>query len=340
VSGSERKAEESSESAIVLREYGGPEKLQLEAIVIGDAAPGELRIRHRAISVNFHDIYVRTGQYRSLALPGIPGLDAVGVVEQVGSGVEGFVPGDRVGYIEPNYGAYSSVRLVSADKAFRLPDELDDWSAAATLLRAATVAMLIEEVRTLKEGERVLVQAAAGGVGRLLCAWARHRGAFVIGTAGSAEKAALARSFGAHETILYREEDVAVRVREMTNGSGVEVVYDSCGQDTFAGSVDALGFCGHLILFGQSSGPVAPFAPSLLAEKSLTVSRPILFHYLRTKASRRAIIGRALEALAQSVIPAIVPSALALVEAGEAHRILESRALAGAIVLIPEGSKP
>jgi NADPH2:quinone reductase len=323
-----------------MREHGGPEVLRPEPISVGAPGPGEIRVRNRAISVNFHDIYVRTGQYHSLALPGIPGIDAAGVVEQVGAGVVGFVPGDRIAYIEPGYGAYSSVRLLGADKAFKLPRNLDDVSAATTLLRAATVAMLIDEVCTLGDGDRVLVQAAAGGVGQLLCAWARHRGAFVIGTAGSAEKAAIARSAGAHETILYRKEDVAARVRALTAGAGVDIVYDSCGQDTFKGSLEALALCGHLILFGQSSGPVAPFAPAVLAEKSLTVSRPILFHYLRTADPRTRIIGNALEAIAKRIITPVAATTLPLEEAAEAHRIVDGRATAGVLVLIPEGARP
>lgn len=324
-----------SETAIVLREHGGPQELRAEPIFVGAPGEGELRVRNRAISVNFHDIYVRTGQYQTLALPGVPGIDAVGIVDQVGALVDGFAPGDRIAYIEPDYGAYSSVRLLPAARVVRIPDDLDDVAAAATILRGATVAMLLDEVARLKPGDPILVQAAAGGVGQLLCSWARHRGAFVIGTAGSTEKAAIARASGAHETILYRKEDVAKRVRVLTGGTGVRIVYDSCGAATFKGSVAALDFCAHLVLFGQSSGPVAPFSPSLLAEKSLTVSRPILFHYLRTDAARQKIIGKTLKALADGIISPVKAITLPLAEAAEAHRMIEGRSVADAIVLIP-----
>lgn len=319
----------------MLREHGGPERLDLEPLRVGDAGAGELRIRHRAISVNFHDTYVRTGQYRTLALPGVPGIDAVGIVEQVGVGVSGFSIGDRIAYIEPGYGAYSSARLLSATRAFKIPDELDDVAAAATLLRGATVAMLVGKVHAITPGCRVLVQAAAGGVGRLLCSWARQLGAFVIGTAGSAEKAAVARAAGAHEVILYRDEDVAAGVLALTDGAGVQLVYDSCGRDTFEHSIRSLDYCGHLVLFGQSSGPVAPFAPALLAERSLTVSRPILFHYLRAPGAADAIIAQTLNALADGVIAPMDVITLPLHRAADAHRIIESRTGPGAVVLVP-----
>jgi NADPH2:quinone reductase len=324
-----------SETAILLRDHGGPDQLRIEPLAVSDAGAGELRIRHSAISVNFHDTYVRTGQYRTLALPGVPGIDAVGIVEQVGAGVTGFSVGDRIAYIDPTYGAYSSARLLPAAKAFRLPDGLGDVAAAATLLRGATVAMLVDKVHAIKPGDRVLVQAAAGGVGRLLCSWARHLGAFVIGTAGSAEKAAIARAAGAHEMILYRQEDVAARVLALTGGAGVRAVYDSCGQDTFEGSLRSLDYCGHLVLFGQSSGPVPPFAPGRLAERSLTVSRPILFHYMRDDPSARAIMAQTFYALAGGVIAPVEATTFPLAEAAAAHRMLEGRASPGAIILLP-----
>ncbi len=323
------------ETAIVLQAHGGPEMLRLQPVAVGDAGPGELRIRHTAISVNFHDTYVRTGQYRTLTLPGIPGIDAVGIIEQVGPGVTGFVPGDRVAYIEPAYGAYSSARLLPATKAFKILDTLGDVAAAGTLLRAATVAMLVGRVHLLRTGDKVLIQAAAGGVGRLLCAWARHLGAYVIGTVGSRDKAALARAAGAHETILYHDENVAERVRSLTGGGGVAVAYDSVGQDTFAGSLSSLDYCGHLVLFGQSSGPIATLSPSMLAERSLTVSRPILFHYLRKENETRELIGQTLHALASEVIVPVEAITLPLADAAEAHRMLEGRQSPGAIVLIP-----
>jgi NADPH2:quinone reductase len=321
--------------AIVLRETGGPEVLRFETVALGAPGPDEVRLRQTAINVNFHDTYVRTGLYKTLPLPGIPGLDAVGVVEALGAAVKGLKLGDRVAYITQAYGAYAEERLIEAERVIPVPDYIDDRTAAATLLRGLTVLMLLRKVHHLKRGEVYLLHAAAGGVGRLLCRWATHLGAEVIGTAGSEKKAALALQSGCKEVILYREENFAERVSELTAGRGVDAVFDSVGKDTFAGSLQCLGLRGHLINFGQSSGAVEPFAVSRLAEKSNTLSRPLLFHYIETRAERNDMAEQVFAALRSGVIEADVGPQFALRDAAEAHRGLELRATTGSTILIP-----
>ncbi|MEJ8824896.1 quinone oxidoreductase [Variovorax humicola] len=265
--------------AIVIREYGGPEILQLESVQVGNPGKGELRIRQTCLGVNFHDVYVRSGLYKTLALPGVPGIEGVGVVEDIGSDVEGFVVGDRVTYITSAYGGYASERILAADIAVKLPETIDDETAASVFLKGLTVDMLVNSVGRIQPGDQVLVQAAAGGVGQLLSQWASHLGATVIGTAGSAEKAEIARKAGCSHVILYRQEKVAESVKAITAGRGVNVAFDSVGKDTFAGSLDSLALCGHLVNFGQSSGPVEPVALTQLSIRSTSLTRPMLFHY-------------------------------------------------------------
>lgn len=321
--------------AIVLREFGGPEVLRFEAVSVGAPGPDEVRLRHTAINVNFHDTYVRTGLYKTLPLPGIPGLDAVGVVAAVGARVKHLKRGDRVAYITQAYGAYAEERLIAADRVLPLPDDIDDRTAAATLLRGLTVQMLLSKVHMLKDGELCLVHAAAGGVGRLLCQWATHLGAHVIGTAGNEQKAALAVQSGCKDVILYRQDNFAQRVLELTNGRGVDAVFDSVGKDTFAGSLECLALRGHLINFGQSSGPVEPFAVSRLAQKSNTLSRPLLFHYIEEPVERREMADQVFKALRSGVIVADIGTQFPLRDAAQAHRALELRATTGSTILIP-----
>jgi NADPH2:quinone reductase len=321
--------------AIVLREFGGPEVLRFESVSVGAPGPDEVRLRHTAINVNFHDTYVRTGLYKTLTLPGIPGLDAVGVVAAVGARVKHLKRGDRVAYITQAYGAYAEERLIAADRVLPLPDDIDDRTAAATLLRGMTVQMLLSKVHVLKEGELYLVHAVAGGVGRLLCQWATHLGAYVIGTAGNEQKAALAVQSGCKDVILYRQDNFAQRVLELTNGRGVDAVFDSVGKDTFAGSLECLALRGHLINFGQSSGPVEPFAVSRLAQKSNTLSRPLLFHYIEEPVERREMADQVFKALRSGVIVADIGAQFPLRDAAQAHRALELRATTGSTILIP-----
>jgi NADPH2:quinone reductase len=320
---------------IAMDAAGGPDVLHLAETALPPPGPGELRLRQTAVGVNYHDVYVRSGLYQTLPLPGVPGIEAVGVVEAVGSGVSGFRPGDRVGYVSGAYGGYAEARNLAADLAVGLPEGASDAQWAATLMKAFTVCMLLHRVRCARAGETILVHAAAGGVGRLLCSWARHLGVRVIGTVGSAAKAEVARAHGADAIVLYREEDVAERVAALTGGEGVAAAYDAVGADTFRGSLDSLGFEGHLVNYGQASGPVEPFTPALLATRSLTVSRPIVFHYLRTPALLRAIADETFTAFAAGALQPIDPLALPFDEAPRAHRLLEARESPGGVVLIP-----
>jgi NADPH:quinone reductase len=320
---------------IVLRENGGADRLRFEPIEVGPPAAHEVRLRQTAIGVNFHDIYVRSGLYKTLKLPGIPGLDAVGVVEAVGAQVKNLHAGDRVAYITAAYGAYAQERLIAADRLIPLPSEIDDRAAAAALVRGLTVWMLLSKVHPIKNNGCYLVHAAAGGVGRLLCQWATKLGAHVIGTAGSDAKAAIALRAGCKDVILYRRENFVERVHALTQGRGVDAVFDSVGKDTFGGSLECLAVRGHLVNFGQSSGAVEPFAVSRLAEKSNTLSRPILFHYIEDAAERTDMAAHVFEALRSRTIVADIGAQYPLCDAAEAHRALETRATLGATILIP-----
>jgi NADPH2:quinone reductase len=318
---------------IVLHETGGPEKLLWEPVDVGEPGPGELRIRHTVIGVNFHDTYVRTGLYKTLPLPGIPGVEAAGVVEIVGPGVTAFVPGDRVCYVDQSYGAYSEARVLPAAIALRLPDAISDEAAASLAVKGLTACMLLRHTRRVLPGETLLIHAAAGGVGQLLVHWAKHLGAKVIATVGSAEKAAIVRGCGADDVILYRNENFVERVAALTHGRGVDVVYDSVGADTFCGSLDCLGYFGTLVNFGQSSGSVPPFSVSRLAARSNTVVRPIVFHYIRERAARDAMVEETFRMVQAAVLRPRIGLRLPLSRAAEAHAALESRTTTGAVVL-------
>jgi NADPH2:quinone reductase len=318
-----------------LEQFGAPDVLKEVSTDLPPLGPGELRLRHTAVGVNYHDVYVRSGLYQTLPLPGVPGIEAVGVVEETGPGVSHISVGDRIGYVTGRYGAYAERRNLDAGLAIPLPPQLSDVQAAASLMKALTVCMLIRRLYMVKSGNKILVHAAAGGIGQLLCRWASHLGAVVIGTVGNVEKAATAKAAGATHCILYRQEDIAARVMDITDGEGVAAVYDSVGADTFEASLASLAFEGHLICFGQSSGPVPPFSLSTLASRSLTVSRPIIFHYLRTPDRLRALTEEALSAFTSGIMPAIDPIVLPLGEAAEAHRLLEARQSPGGIVLTP-----
>ena len=326
---------QAANNAIVLRQHGGPEQLQVEPIPVGVPGPGELLLRHTAIGVNFHDTYVRSGAYRTLALPGIPGIEAAGVVEEAGENDQGFSAGDRVVYVDAHYGAYSQRRLLSAKLAVRLPAGISDVTAAGVAVKGLTACVLLTRVHQVQAGETLLVHAAAGGVGRLLVQWAKHLGARVIGTVGSEEKAQLAVACGADATILYRSENVPERVRQITGGRGVDVVYDSVGNDTFLDSLESLATFGTLVSFGQSSGAVRPFSISLLAARSTSVTRPYLFHYISERAALESLAAQTFAALLAQVIRVQIALQLPLVQAGDAHRAMESRATSGSVVLIP-----
>jgi NADPH2:quinone reductase len=321
--------------AIVLRETGGPEMLRCEDVDVGRPKGGELRIRQTAVGVNFHDIYVRTGLYKTLALPGIPGIEAAGIVEEVGQDVAGFAPGDRVAYTTPNYGAYAEERVIAAKDVVHLPASVSDRLAAAVMVKGMTAQLLLRRVHPVRAGEWMLVHAAAGGVGRILSQWGRHLGARVIGTAGSEEKAEVARRCGCQHVILYRQENFTDRVLELTGGRGVDVAFDSVGKDTFLGSLRALAYFGHLVNFGQSSGPVDPFPVSLLSVKSTTVTRPMCFHYVADRTILEETAADLFHALEVGIIAAEDFREYPLADVAQAHRDVEGRRTAGSVVLVP-----
>jgi NADPH2:quinone reductase len=320
----------------MLRAFGGPEVLRLESVEVPAPGPGELRIRQTAVGVNFHDCYVRSGLYRTLPLPGVPGIEAAGVVEAVGPGVTGFGVGDRVGYVTGAYGAYASHRVLPAAIALRLPEGMDDRLAASVLLKGLTAEMLLRQVHRVEAGQTILVHAAAGGVGRILCQWAAHLGATVIGTAGSAAKAEVARASGCAHVILYREQDFVAEVKRITGGRGVDAAYDSVGHDTFDGSLECLAMRGHLVNFGQASGPVPPFQVQRLAAKSNSLTRPILFHYIAERAALERMAAGLFAVLGSGAVHANPGATLPLAEAARAHHLLESRQAEAPLVLLPQ----
>jgi len=322
-------------TAMIMHDAGGPQVLRPETVTVGEPGPGQVRLKQTAIGVNFHDIYVRSGLYQTLTLPGIPGLEAAGVVEAVGEGVTAFAAGDRVAYTSGNYGAYADQRLIDAGRLVRLPDDIDDVLVAGMMVRGLTARILLTDVFPVREGSIILVQAAAGGVGQLLCQWARHLGATVIGTVGSQDKAERARRHGCHHVILYREQNVVDTVKQLTDGRGVDVAYDSVGKDTFYDSLACLAPRGHLVNFGQSSGPVEPLAMPRLAAGSFTVVRPMLGHYTADPADRDAAADAFFQALRDGILTPDDPVRYALQDVGQAHDDMEARRTHGAVVLIP-----
>ena len=320
--------------AIVVRQYGGPEELKIEDVELGAPGPGQVRMRQGAIGVNFHDIYVRSGSYKTLALPGVPGIEASGVIEAIGADVKGFTVSERVCYVTQSYGAYADARLIEAQHLIKVPDGLDDRIVAASLVKGLTALMLVTKMRPLTAHDTCLVYAAAGGVGLALCQIARRIGARVIGVVGSPEKVARARDAGCTDVIIRAQDDVGKEVMTLTKGRGVDVVYDSVGKDTFASSLDILTPRGLLVNFGQSSGPVAPLAPSRLAAKSNAVWRPILFHYLRDAGERQAMADAFFAALRTGALKIDAGASFGLGQAAAAHQILESGTTTGSIVLL------
>ncbi len=303
-----------------------------EGVEVGDPGPGQVKLRQKAVSVNFIDVYHRSGQYDQ-ALPFIPGVEGAGVVESIGPDVEGLRTGDRVAYAGP-IGGYAEVRLIAADRLVMLPDDIDDEQATAMMLRGMTVDMLIRSVRPLQAGETILIHAAAGGVGLILCQWASALGATVIGTVSTDEKAELARAHGCHHPIVYTRQDFVAEVDRLTQGRKLPVVYDSVGHDTFMGSLDCLQTRGLMVSFGQSSGPVEPFAPRLLAQKgSLFLTRPTLFDYIATRDELEASAASLFEAVRSGKVKIDIGQRFPLAQAAEAHGALESRQTTGSIIL-------
>ena len=322
--------------AIRIHEYGGPEVLRWEEVEAGDPGPGQLRVRHAAVGLNYIDIYHRTGLYPLPSLPWTLGMEGAGRVEAVGEGVTEFKAGDRVAYASPPVGAYAEVRLMPADRVVALPDSIDDRTAAAMMLQGLTAQYLLRRTYRVQPGDTILLHAAAGGVGLIASQWARHLGATVIGTVGSDEKAELARAHGCHHVIVYSRENFTQRVRDITGGQGVAAVYDSVGQATFMGSLDCLRRLGMMISFGNASGPVPPFDPGILAAKgSLFLTRPSLMAYTAERADLLVSAAELFEVVASGAVKIEVNQTYPLAETARAHRDLEARKTTGSTVLLP-----
>ncbi len=322
--------------AVVFSRTGGPEVLSWSEVEVADPGPGEALIRQTAIGVNFIDIYHRTGLYPVGTLPSGIGLEAVGVVEAIGPGVTEVGVGDRVAYASAPIGAYSEWRCMPADRLVRLPAGISDEMAAAMMLKGMTARYLLRRTYRVQPGDTIVFYAAAGGVGSIACQWAKHLGAQVIGVVGSDEKAALAREFGCSHTIVYTRERVPNRVREITGGKGVPVVYDSVGQATFFDSLDCLAPRGLMVSFGNASGPVPPFNIQELATRgSLYLTRPTLATYTATRAELLAAAEELFEVVLSNRVRIYIGQRFPLRDAAKAHRALESRSTKGAIVLLP-----
>lgn len=321
--------------AVRIHQHGGPDVLSVDDVEVGDPGPGQVRLRHTAIGVNYIDVYLRDGLYPAGDLPATLGMEAAGVIEAIGDGVDGWTVGERVAYPMAQ-GAYAEARLIAAEKLVALPDTLGDRQAAAVMLKGLTAHYLLFRSYPVKRGDSILVYAAAGGVGLLLCQWARHLGANVIGCVGSEEKAELARANGCDHAILYREESIPERVREITGGRGVAAAYDSIGKATFMDSLDSLQPCGVMVSYGNASGPVEAFSPAILAPKgSLYVTRPTLATHIATRELLQEGVDRLFGAIGDGLLHIPINQTYALTDAAQAHRDLEARATTGSTVLLP-----
>jgi NADPH2:quinone reductase len=322
--------------AIRIHKYGGPEVLCWEDVDVGEPGPGQLRICQAAVGLNYIDVYHRTGLYPLPSLPWTLGMEGAGRIEAVGEGVTEFRVGDRVAYASPPVGAYAEVRLIPADRVVALPETIDDQTAAAMMLQGMTAQYLLRRTYRVQPGDAILLHAAAGGVGLIVSQWARQLGALVIGTVGSDEKAEIARAHGCHHAIVYSRENFVDRVREITNGQGVAVVYDSVGKETFMGSLDCLRPLGMMVSFGNASGPVPPFEPGMLAAKgSLFLTRPTLMTYTAKREDLVATAAELFEVVAIGVVKIEVRQTYPLAETAQAHRDLEARKTTGSTVLLP-----
>jgi NADPH:quinone reductase len=320
--------------AIRLYETGGPEVLKLEDVGVGEPGPGQARVRHSYIAVNFIDIYHRTGYY-PMQLPGGLGSDAVGVVEAVGSGVTDIRVGDRVGYLMGPQGAYSDVRVMPAEVLIPLPDGISDRTASTLIMKGMTAQYLFRQVYPLKGDETILYHAAAGGVGLIACQWARALGVTMIGTVSSDEKAEIAKANGCTHTIVTSRENIAERVRELTDGQGVPVVFDSVGKETLQASLDSLKVRGTLVSNGTSSGPVHIDALTLALKGSIWFTRPAMVHYVKPRSHMLSMAKELFDLVLAGKISSEPKQTFALADAAEAHRMLESRKTTGATVLVP-----
>jgi NADPH:quinone reductase len=320
--------------AIRFHETGGPEVLRYEDVALPDPAPGEVRVRHRAVGVNFIDTYHRSGLYK-LPLPSRLGSEAAGIVEALGEGVATLKVGDRVAYAG-TLGAYAQANNVPADKLVKLPESVSDETAAAAMLKGMTAQYLLKRTYPVKAGQTILLHSAAGGVGLIAGQWARHLGCHVIGTVGADDKVALAKANGSEHVLNLNSEDWVGRVRAITKGEGVPVVYDSVGKDTWAGSLDCLSVRGMMVSFGNSSGAVPAFEPGILAAKgSLYVTRPTLFSYTRTAQELQETADDLFAVLASGAVKITINQRFKLADAAKAHEALHSRQTTGATVLLP-----
>jgi NADPH2:quinone reductase len=318
--------------AIRIHKPGPPEVLIWEEVEVGEPGPGQVRLRQHAAGLNFIDIYHRTGMY-VLPLPFTPGVEAAGVVDSVGEGVDYVKAGDRVAYAGP-IGGYAEVRLIDIDRLVKLPDAIDFEQAAAMMLHGMTARMLLRSVYPVAAGDTILIHAAAGGVGLLMCQWAAALGATVIGTVSTDDKAELARAHGCHHPIVYTRQDFVGEVERITEGAKLPVVYDSVGRDTFMKSLDCLQPRGLMVTFGQSSGPIPPFSPTVLAQKgSLYLTRPTLFNYTQARAQLEQSAAELFEVVSSGEVRVEVKQRFPLEKAADAHRALEARATSGSTIL-------
>jgi len=321
--------------AIRINRVGGPEVMELVDVDLPPPGPGEVRMRHEAIGLNYIDVYHRTGLYPQ-PMPGALGVEGAGVVEAVGEGVTEFKPGDRVAYGGRPLGAYAEARNIPASQLLHLPKNIDFDTAAAMMLQGLTVQYLFHRTVPLKAGDTILFHAAAGGVGLIACQWARVMGVNLIGTVGSAEKAALATAAGAAHVINYNQENFTERVKELTGGKGVSVVYDSIGKDTFTGSLDCLQPLGMMVSFGNASGPVPPFSLSELASRgSLFITRPSLMAYMAKREDLAASAKSLFGVVGSGEVKIDIRQRYALADVQQAHRDLEARKTTGSTILLP-----
>jgi NADPH2:quinone reductase len=321
--------------AIRVHHYGGPEVLSFDKVEVGMPGPGEARLEQTAIGLNYIDVYGRTGFYPQPSLPFVPGMEGVGIVTAIGPGVEGLAVGDRVAYAGP-IGAYAEERLIAADRVVKVPPSISDEIAAAIMLKGMTAQYLLRRTYKVGAGTTLLFHAAAGGVGLIASQWAAALGATVIGTVGSQEKAEIAKAHGCVHVINYREDDFVERVKELTSGRGVDVVYDSIGKDTFPGSLDSLKPLGLWVSFGQASGPVPDFRISLLAQKgSLFATRPSLGNYTAARQDLVASANDLFDVVSSGKVKISINQTYPLAEAARAHRELEARLTTGSTLLLP-----
>lgn len=321
--------------AIRIEQHGGPEVLRLVDVDTPGPGANEVRVRHEAIGVNFIDTYHRGGLYKMI-LPSGLGLEAAGIVDAVGAGVTRFKPGDRIAYASGPAGAYAEMHVVNPARAVRVPESIPLDVAAAALLKGMTARYLLRKTFRVERGHAVLIHAAAGGVGQILVQWAKHLGALVIAAVGSDAKAEIARSLGADHVLIAARDDIAARVRELTSGEGVHVVYDGVGKDTFAASLDSLRPLGMMVSYGNASGPAPAISPLTLMEKgSLFLTRPTMFHYTSTVELLDETASDLFDVIAKGVAKITPPKRYALADAAQAHRDLEARKTTGSLVLAP-----